>query len=471
MSNLLSKTDFLLFLDTPMHLWAKAHDALEAQSHTPYEQHLIQQGQAVEALARQYLEKIRLPQYERAQVFWQPAFDDGAFEIRADALILDLAANVYDLYEIKSSTAVRPKHEYDLTFQVLLLEAALPLRHAYILHIDKTYEQQGADLDLARFFTIEELSAKVAQRRESVLKLRQAALIVTQMPEPDPAWACTQPRTCPCPALCHPHLPARPIYDLPRIGKKARELREMGITAVDDIPADFPLNPLQAKHAEAFRSREPVIDRAAIQATLDELTFPLYFLDYETFNPAVPLFPGYRPYEFVVFQYSLHKLTAPDAKIEHSECLILDREDPAPKLVSQLLKAVGPTGSVIVWYQSAESGWNKGLERHCPEHADRLMGINDRLYDLMEIFSKGAYVHPDFHGSASLKAVLPVLCPELAYDNLKITSGEEAMLTWYWLQQGEISAEDRAKIEANLKAYCQRDTSGMVAIWNHLRRL
>ena len=264
---MLSKSDFLLFLNSPMHLWAKTHDALEQKALTPYEQHLIQQGQAVEALARQYLEKEILPEYGQARIFWQPSFDDGRFEIRADALILNQDTDVYDLYEIKSSTGVRTDHEYDITFQALLLESTLNLRRSYIVHIEKSYVH-GESLDLAKFFVAEEVADKIEKRRESVLQLRQSALAVTKMLEPDPTWACTNPKTCPCPELCHPHLPERPVYDLPRIGKKALELREQGITAVDDIPAAFPLNAIQTKHAQAIRTGEPVIDREAIRASL-----------------------------------------------------------------------------------------------------------------------------------------------------------------------------------------------------------
>ena len=111
------------------------------------------------------------------------------------------------------------------------------------------------------------------------------------------------------------------------------------------------------------------------------------------------------------------------------------------------------------------------MAQHCPEQAERLLGINARLVDLMEIFSKGLYVHPDFHGSASLKAVLPVLCPELAYTDLEIANGEEAMLTWYRLQQTDVPPDELKRIDSNLRAYCQRDTYGMVAIWNYLRTL
>ena len=467
---MLSKSDFLIFLDSPMHLWAKAHNALATTSPSAYEKHLMQQGQMVEALAQEYLGKYVLPRYDQARIFQQATFDDGDFEIRVDALILDHDAEVYDLYEIKSSTCVRADHEYDITFQVLLLESILPLRHAYLVHIDKTYQRSG-DLNLRYFFMVEDMSDVVEKRREKVQRARQAAHTVTQLPAPNPDWACTKPKTCPCPDLCHSSLPQYPIYDLPRIGKKALELRGMGVTAVQDIPASFHLNANQTKHAHAIRAGEAIIDRKAIQTSLAELTFPLYFLDYETFNPALPLFQGYRPYEHIVFQYSLHRLNTPDAPVEHMACLILDREEPAPRLVNRLVSDIGSSGSVLVWYKSAESGWNKGLAQHCPEQAEQILGINERLFDLMEIFSKGYYVHPDFHGSASLKAVLPVLCPDLAYTDLEIANGEEAMLTWFRLQQTDIPPEELTRIREDLLAYCERDTYGMVAIWDHLRLL
>ncbi len=467
---MLSKTDFLLYLDAPMHLWAKAHDALEDQPHSLYEQHLFQQGQQVEALARDYLEDILLPQYDQGDLIWQVAYDDGQYEIRADALIFDQEAQCYDLVEIKSSTSVRTPHEIDVTFQVLLLEQLIKLRHVYILHIDKTYQHSDA-LDIKCFFTLEAVSDKVEKRREAVDQWRKDAWRVMQMDEPLPTFACTKPQSCPCPVLCHPDLPERPIYDLPYIGRKAAKLREMGVTAIEDIPTNFNLTIKQMKHVQAVKTGEAVIDRKVIQDSLSDLQFPLYFLDYETFNPAVPLFPGYRPYEHIVFQYSLYRLAEPDDPLRHADCLITGTGDPAPKIVPHLIKNLGETGSVVVWNKSFEEGRNRDLAEHYPDYADQLLGVNARLFDLMKIFKDGHYVHPDFHGSASLKAVLPVLCPDLDYENLAIKDGEQAMLTWYWLQQGEIPSEQRGEIEAAMREYCKRDTYGMVAIWEHLSAL
>ena len=124
-----------------------------------------------------------------------------------------------------------------------------------------------------------------------------------------------------------------------------------------------------------------------------------------------------------------------------------------------------------MWNQSFEAQRNKELADHLPEYAERLLGINDRLYDLMLVFKEGHYVHRDFHGSASLKAVLPVLCPDLGYDKLVISNGEQAMLTWYWIQQGKFTSDELPAIEQALRDYCRLDTFGMVAIWEHLCQL
>ncbi len=77
----------------------------------------------MEALARQYLQEHIAAHYDQAQLLWQFAYNDSHYEVRADGIVHDRAADAFDLYEIKSSTRVKAEHEYDLTFQTLLLEA------------------------------------------------------------------------------------------------------------------------------------------------------------------------------------------------------------------------------------------------------------------------------------------------------------------------------------------------------------
>ena len=467
---MLSKTDFLLFLEAPMHLWAKVHQQLQVKPPTPLESFLAQQGQTIESLAKTYIEAAILPRYEKPQLLWQQGFDDGRFQIRTDALIFDHDKQGYDLYEVKSSTSVSARHKYDLAFQMLLLQSQITLDRVFILHVQKDY-CLGDEFDLSQFFTITEVSLDLEKHLQKVSIFRENAYQVTQLNEPQPGFACTKPHTCPCPDLCHPNLPDHPIYELPYIGKKATKLREMGITAVKDIPASFELNQKQRRHAEAILQKTPLIDREEIRRALSQMQYPLYFLDYETFNPAIPLFRNYHPYDPIVFQYSLFEVDAPDKEPQHFDCLITGSQDPAYEIAQSLLVHIGESGSVVVWNQSFEARCNRKLASYCPQFADRLVAINERLFDLMLIFRDGSYVHPDFHGSASLKAVLPVLCPELSYKALPIGNGEQAMLTWEAIYDGRVPQEARDEIEQDLKTYCKLDTWGLVRIWQKLRAI
>ncbi|MEA3327308.1 MAG: DUF2779 domain-containing protein [Chloroflexota bacterium] len=464
---MLTKTDFMLYLNAPMHLWAAAHNQLETRPPTLYEQHLSQQGHQVESLGHTYLEDVLLPHYTNAQLIWQPSYETSQYKIRADALILDIDAKTYDLYEIKSSTSINKRHIYDLSFQLLVLETSLNLRDVYLLHIDKTYLHQD-NFRVDGFFTVERLTQDVEKHRDTIARLREQAWTVTQMEVPQRSFACSKPRSCPCPSLCHPRLPENPIYNIPYIGKKAIQLREMGITAIEDIPPSFNLNKVQRKHFKAVKSGQPIVSYQAIQTSLANLQYPLHFLDYETFNPAIPLFHGYHPYEHIVYQYSLHVINHPGAEPQHFECLLTEPKDPIPELVPDLFDHLGPQGSVVVWNQSFEAHRNRDMAKHYSQYAQQLLEVNERLYDLMRVFKDGHYVHPDFHGSASLKAVLPALCPELQYNDLVISNGEETMLTWYRFQTGKIPIENQAEIREAMKEYCKMDTFGMIAILEKL---
>ena len=467
---MLSKTDFLLYLEAPMHLWAKAHQQMQVKPPTPLESFLAQQGQTIEALAKTHIEEVILPCYDEAHLYWQQSFEDGRFQIRTDALVFDHDKQRYDLYEVKSSTSVSSQHKYDLAFQTLLLQSQIDLDRVFILHVQKDYRLEE-EFDLSQFLTVTELTSDLEKYLQEVAILREYAYQVTQLNEPQPDFACTKPHTCPCPDLCHPNLPDHPVYELPYMGKKATKLREMGITAVKDIPSSFDLNPKQRKHVEAIRHKTPIIDRQGIRYALSQLIFPLYFLDYETFNPAIPLFRRYHPYDPIVFQYSLFVVSTPDEEPQHFDCLLTGSEDPACEIVKNLLGHIGETGSVIVWNQSFEARCNQKLASYCPQYTERLIAINERLFDLMLIFRDGLYIHPDFHGSASLKAVLPVLCPELSYEALSISNGKQAMLTWYDLQNGRVPQTVREEVEQTLKTYCKLDTWGMVKLWDKLREI
>lgn len=80
----------------------------------------------------------------------------------------------------------------------------------------------------------------------------------------------------------------------------------------------------------------------------------------------------------------------------------------------------------------------------------------------MEVF-KHDYQHPDFGGSNSLKKVLPVLVPEMSYDDLDIQGGDEAQAIWDLVIQGK-AGDQREEMLADLRDYSEQDTYAMVAI-------
>ena len=198
------------------------------------------------------------------------------------------------------------------------------------------------------------------------------------------------------------------------------------------------------------------------------LQYPIHFLDFETDNPAIPRFDGLHPYQQFPFQYSCHVLHQ-NNEIEHYEYLHTDSTDPRLSVVESLLNHVSSCGSVVVYNASFEQGVLKHLADFFPEHAPPLQSIIDRIWDLLDIFKKH-YTHPDFCGSNSLKAVLPVLAPSLDYQDLDVRDGTEAQATWNLMLNTEDETDKNEWIN-RLKAYCKTDTLATVKIYKALLAL
>ena len=466
---MLTKTDFLTYLTSPMHLWASKNGQIE-RGPSAFDQHLMEQGQVVEELALAYLRDQYLK--GKGEISTQGTYEDGPYQVRVDAALSDPAGEWVDIYEVKSATSIKKENYYDVAFQRLVLEASVPVRDVYLVYINKEY-LHGDELDMEDFFTFENLNEEVEKRREEVLWERENALKVIESKSPAGIIPCDHPGSCPCPATCFGDLPEYPIYSLPRLSPaKKRDLRGKGVFSIRELPGDYSLSEKQELHRQAVISGRPLTDRPAIRKELEGLEYPLYFLDFETYATAVPLYAGYKPYQQVVFQYSLHVIDQ-DGGLKHHELLLTGEDDPGPRLAADLLEKVGDEGSIIVWNKGFEMGKNKEMAERYPSCREGLLRANERVYDLMEIFSKGLYVDSGFKGSASLKAVLPVFVPEFknAYEDLTISGGTQAMLTWGDILNGNIPAELVPQVKSDLLAYCELDTLAMVRIWEKLRAL
>ncbi len=173
----------------------------------------------------------------------------------------------------------------------------------------------------------------------------------------------------------------------------------------------------------------------------------------------------------MVFQYSLHVKKSPKAELTHYQYLSTKIKDPTNELAESLFEAIGKQGNVIAWSKSFEAGCNNEMRTRCRKHADFFESINNRIYDLMQPFKKGYYVHKDFKGSASIKKVLPVLVPELSYKALNIQEGGTASESWLKVANPEIPQAERNQTAQDMLAYCRLDTLAMAKILEVLNKL
>ncbi len=468
----LTKSLFLSYLESPLHMWLSVHSDTPPKPPSLYDQHTMKQGYSVEKSAKEFLQRKVATQYPAGTTLsFEATLTDGNYESRIDALVHDTVNNTYDLYEIKSSTTIHTEHKYDVTFQYLVGKATLPINKVYLVRVNSDYQRAG-EIDINELFIVEDMTDHIAKKEDEVYQLRSEAWGAMRLESEPSEEHCFNPGTCIYPDHCFPNLPDGSIYELGRASKKQyRELLDMGVELVKDIPDTFTSNYKQRLQIQSARQNQPIIDRDAIAEELSRLEYPIYFLDYETYGEALPMYDGYKPYQQAVTQFSIHVVRHPGSDdFEHYECLATESGDPAKHLATELCNVIGGTGSVIVWNKGFECGRNDELAILCPDLAPQLKSINERVYDLMDVFKNGLYVDHRFHGSASIKKVLPVLCPELSYKELEIGEGTKAMLAWYEMVHGNLTAEEKEQIRQNLLTYCKLDTWAMVEIWQKLKQ-
>lgn len=278
---------------------------------------------------------------------------------------------------------------------------------------------------------------------------------------------CNDPYDCPI-TECWDYLPERSVFDLYRGGKKCFELLEKGLLAIKDIPNDYKLTSNQQIQKDCEANGQDHIDKKGISDFLSTLQYPLYYLDFETIGPAVPLFDGTRPYQAIPFQFSLHVVNEDGAKPEHFSFLASGADDPRPAFLAELMKVLGNAGSIVVYNQGFEEGILKELAIAFPKYDTWVSQVRDRLVDLLVPFRQFLYYNPAQKGSASLKRVLPALTGK-SYEGMEISDGQEASITFLAVTYGDVSEEERKKVRADLEKYCALDTEGMIWIVEKLR--
>jgi hypothetical protein len=381
------------------------------------------------------------------------------------------------IYEVKSSSSVKDIYVHDTSIQYYVLkQLGFSLMSANVVHINSTY-QRGDTLELDELFTIADVTQEVVDLQiniPTILKEFETVLEdVSNEPTMDIGSHCKKPYECDAKDYCwrvQRKIPEYSIFNIFNLGsKKQVELYSQGIVKLEDIPNDFPMTANQKQAVKTFNSKETFINKEKIKEFVDTLTYPIYHLDFETFQQAIPQWKGISPYQQIPFQYSLH-IENKDGSCEHKEYLALDSIDQREQIAKRLVADIPSDVTILAYNMSFEKGVIKKLAESFPELSKHLLSINENMKDLMIPFQKKYYVTPSMNGSYSIKYVLPALVPELAlaYKKLDgVQNGSQAMNAF--ANMSKMEEGEKVKMRNSLIEYCKLDTLAMVMILGKLK--
>ena len=488
---MLSKSDYMLYLKHPAWLWIKKN---RRELIPPVDANLqarFDQGHEFEEYVKPLFAPLVCLGFDDFSAYqslpnetlrtWKHGavnVSQGRYVYGQATCIVDLLCKQedgsYKLIEIKSSTGTKVEHIFDLAFQKVVLDGAgFHVSKCELAIVNKKYTRKG-DVEPEKLVSFIDVTDKVFAKVENT-KIRIANALATmnmrQMPDPKPedAKLGSYSEWMQIRDQIDPAIAGTSIHKLPGMSAdKASKLINDGIKKISDIPDYSSLGKATQKYLRARDIGSRTVDKARLQQFLNELKYPLHFFDYETSQSLVPVWENTRPYQQVTFQYSLHIQNEPGGELEHYEYLHKDISNPVPQLLAKLSRHLQPTGSVLVWYENFEKTRNSEMADMYGNYKQFLEELNDRIIDLMIPFSEEMIIDPQFLGSSSIKAVLPVFNPSLSYKDLNIQEGGSASRLW---KEAIFEIEDeneKNKIFDDLIKYCERDTYAMVEIYNQL---
>ena len=377
--------------------------------------------------------------------------------------------------EVKSSTSVKEYHYTDSAFQyfVMTQSGCIPDRF-FLMHINNKYIKDGEIS--SELFHLEDITKNIIEMQPWVEENFGNLLRVLNLKEEpvvDIGEHCSDPFVCEFSHHCWKHVPKNSVFELVNGRNKPWQLYNSEILKLADIPEDYNLSFSQQLQVNGIKNNESYKDFGAIRNFLNAWEYPLHFFDFETIFAAIPVLNGTRPYQQVPFQYSLH-IWDGDSTILHREFLADPKVfhnptiDPRKKMIEQMKSDFLGNGSIVTYNQGFEVTRLKELARDFPEDADFLFGLISRIVDLLVIFNKRWFYLPEMGNSASIKSVLPAIAPEFSYSDLEISDGGSSSTLFHASILDD--TQNTPELWENLLRYCERDTYGMVVIFEYLKR-
>ena len=409
---------------------------------------------------------------KKKKVLFEAGFQVNNCFSRADILVP--VGDEWDLIEVKSSKRVKDINIHDVAFQKHLIESSgLKLRKCFLMHLSNEYKRKG-ELEAEKLYVKEDITSEVNSILEETKKKIANMFNIISSKEVPKAGILLQKvikegvHNC-CNDGCL-DLPENHVFCLYRGKKLASVLYEIGIKHLKDIPEDYKLTDRQKIQRECEIKGKTHINKEKIRGFLGTLQYPLYYLDFETFAKAIPMFNGLKAHSQVPFQFSLHVVRKEGVEPEHFEFLYDGDSDPRKEFLYELQKVLGEKGSIVVYNKSFEIARLKELAEYFPEHAEWNNTVLKRMVDLLVPFRAFSYYNPSQQGSASIKAVFPAVTGK-SYDDMEIRDGFTASIEFLRMTYEGCGKEEKRKIRENLLKYCELDTFAQVEIVNELKNL
>ena len=519
----LSKSRYTAFCQCPKNLWLKVFKP-EAATEDPALQARFEQGNEVGDLAMQLFGKyidvtIKNPDGSldlTAMVdLTRQEMDRGTDNICEASFALDghyCAVDIlrrngdgWDIYEVKSTSFPEydgketelEKYAPDIAYQKWLLEkCGLKVINTFLVCLNSNYVRKGA-LDLQQLFVIVDMEKLVDNEYLKVpTQVKRAMKVLCDCNEPDIDLEkhCTKPYKCAffdyCKRLHGVPEDEPTVFDIYSMNFSEKlKYYKAGHISFEDVLVELQNKtsdpkyikkpnktlPLQLMQVGCALNKTEHINVAGIRKFLSGLSYPLYFLDFETLQQAIPQFDGQKPYQQITFQYSLHIKESASAPYQHKEFLApSDGSDPRRKLAEQLCKDIPLNVCTLAYNKGFECGRIKELASIYPDLNQHLLNIADHIVDLIDPFRAGDYYVPAMGGSFSIKSVLPALFPDdpsLNYHNLTggVQNGGDAMTLFPKIQ--DMSPEEAKASREALLRYCELDTWAMVKVWEKLKEV
>ena len=340
---------------------------------------------------------------------------EASFHYKNNFCSVDILKNDIDgikIYEVKSSTEISNIYLDDASYQYYVLtNLGLNVKKVCIVYINNQYIR-GEELEIDKLFNIEDITDIVKSKQEEIKKnidmISQYMEKYDKNNEPitDIGLKCSDPYDCEFWEYCTRDLPNPNVFDIAGGMRKSKKFEKYyeGKVSFEDLQYEN----LNQKYLEQIdfelNNLKPKIDVEAIRDIMDSLKYPLYFIDYETYQLAIPEIKGTKPYQQLPFQYSLHIIQEKGGPIEHREFLAeIDDKNFIRHFAESMIKDMPENGSIIIYNKSFEPVRNNEIAKMYPDLKDEMDRLNSNMVDFLEPFQQRKYYTKEMHGSASIK--------------------------------------------------------------------